>query len=502
MGGLRAEQAAVVSVQVRTDEIYETTVGLEIHVELSTQSKMFCSCAVAFAGEPNTRTCPVCLGLPGSLPVVNEKAVDSTIKIGLALGCDVAPRSIFHRKNYFYPDMPKNYQISQYDLPLCTGGHLDIAGDFGRSAVGITRVHLEEDTGKSQHMGGTGRIADSSYSLEDFNRAGTPLVEIVTEPDMHSVEEARVFVTELRGLLESLRVSDVRMEEGSLRVDANVSVRRAGETEYGVKVEVKNMNSVRSVARALAYEEQRQRAALDAGQTLVQETRHFNEKTGETSTLRSKEYAFDYRYFPEPDLVPLEPSKEWIAGIRALLPELPVEKRARFSQQYGLTEADVSLLTSSRATAEWFEAAARAYKGDAKKVVNWIIADLYGLLNEAGIELARSQIAPAQLAALVEMVDAGAISGRQAKLVLGEMFKSGDDPREIASARGLEQMSDTGAIEAAVDEVISEQTEAADKVRAGNLGTIGFLVGQVMRRTRGQANPKLVNEILRDRLVQ
>jgi aspartyl-tRNA(Asn)/glutamyl-tRNA(Gln) amidotransferase subunit B len=501
MGGFQAKQTEAVNVQERS-AVYETTVGLEIHVELSTQSKMFCSCAVAFAGEPNTRTCPVCLGLPGSLPVVNEMAVNSTIKIGLALGCDIAPYSIFHRKNYFYPDMPKNYQISQYDLPLCVRGHLDIAGVFGESAVGITRVHLEEDTGKSQHMGGTGRIADSSYSLEDFNRAGTPLVEIVTEPDLHSAEEARVFVTELRALLESLGVSDVRMEEGSLRVDANVSVRRSGETEHGIKVEIKNMNSIRSVARALSYEEERQRAALDANQTLVQETRHFDEKSGETSTLRSKEYAFDYRYFPEPDLVPLEPSEEWIEQIRALLPELPVEKRARFSQQYGLTEADVSLLTSTTATADWFEAAARAYGGDAKKVVNWIIADLYGLLNGAGIELAQSLISPAQLAALVDMVDAGAISGKQAKLVLGEMFTGGMDPRDIASARGLEQVSDSGAIEAAVDEVISEQPGAADKVRAGNLGTIGFLVGQVMKKTRGQANPKLVNEILRDRLVQ
>jgi aspartyl-tRNA(Asn)/glutamyl-tRNA(Gln) amidotransferase subunit B len=490
-----------VSVQERAT-VYETTVGLEIHVELSTRSKMFCSCVVAFAGEPNTRTCPVCLGLPGSLPVVNEKAVDSTIKIGLALGCDVAPRSIFHRKNYFYPDMPKNYQISQYDLPLCVSGHLDITGDFGESVVGITRVHLEEDTGKSQHMGGTGRISDSSYSLEDFNRAGTPLVEIVTEPDMHSAEEARAFVSELRGLLESLGVSDVRMEEGSLRVDANVSVRRSGETEHGVKVEIKNMNSIRSVAKALAYEVGRQRAALDANQTLVQETRHYNEKTGETSTLRSKEYAFDYRYFPEPDLVPLEPSKERIAAIRAGMPELRVEKRARFSEQYGLTESDVSLLTSNTATAEWFEAAASAYRGDAKKVVNWITADLYGLLNDAGIELAQSQIAPAQLAALVDMVDAGAISGRQAKLVLEEMFKSGDDPQAIASAYGLEQVSDSSAIEAAVDEVISEHAEAAGKVRAGNLGTIGFLVGQVMKKTHGQANPKLVNDALRDRLVQ
>jgi aspartyl-tRNA(Asn)/glutamyl-tRNA(Gln) amidotransferase subunit B len=499
VGGFRAQQAALVS--TLKESVYETTVGLEIHVELSTRSKMFCPCEVAFAGEPNTRTCPVCLGLPGSLPVVNEKAVDSTIMIGLALGCDIAPHSIFHRKNYFYPDMPKNYQISQYDLPLCTRGHLDIAGDFGDSVVGITRVHLEEDTGKSQHIGGSGRIADSAYSLEDFNRAGTPLVEIVTEPDMHSAEEARVFVSELRGLLESLGVSDVRMQEGSLRVDANVSVRRAGESEHGVKVEIKNMNSIRSVARALSFEEQRQRAALDNNETLLQETRHFDEKTGETSTLRSKEYAFDYRYFPEPDLVPIEPSREWIESVRARMPELPADRRARFSEQYGLSQRDVLLVTSSAVTARWFEEAAAAYGGEAKKVVNWIIADLYGLLNEAGIELPESKIAPAQLAALVSMVDAGDISGKQAKLVLVEMFASGRDPGAIASERGLQQVSDSTAIEAAVDEVIAEQPDACARVRAGNLGTIGFLVGQVMKKTRGQANPKLVNEMLRGRLI-
>src|SRR5918999_40360 len=294
-------------------DTYETTVGLEIHVELSTNSKMFCGCEVAFAGEPNSRTCPTCLGLPGALPVPNEKAIGHTMKIGLALNCEIAKWSLFHRKNYFYPDMPKNYQISQYDDPLCSKGHLEISDppDFGTTRIGITRVHLEEDTGKSIHVGGSGRIADSDYSLEDFNRAGTPLVEIVTEPDIHSAEEARVFVAELRALLESLEVSDVRMEEGSLRVDANVSVRRVGETEHGAKVEVKNMNSIRSVGRALEYEEKRQRAALDAGDSLVQETRHFDEKANTTSSLRTKEFAFDYRYFPEPDLVPLEPEETW-----------------------------------------------------------------------------------------------------------------------------------------------------------------------------------------------
>src|SRR5687768_16388589 len=310
MGDRSREQA--VSMTTTIEDVYETTVGLEIHVELSTNSKMFCGCAVAFAGEPNTRTCPVCLGLPGALPVPNEKAIERTMKIGVALNCSIAGWSLFHRKNYFYPDMPKNYQISQYDNPLCSKRYVEISGDFGSTRVGITRVHLEEDTGKSIHVGGGGRIADSDYSLEDFNRAGTPLVEIVTEPDIHSAEEARVFVSELRALLESLDVSDVRMEEGSMRVDANVSVRRKGEKEFGAKVEVKNMNSIRSVGRALEYEEQRQRKALDAGETLVQETRHFDEKTGTTSSLRTKEFAFDYRYFPEPDLVPFEPSRDWV----------------------------------------------------------------------------------------------------------------------------------------------------------------------------------------------
>ncbi len=317
-------------------DTYETTIGLEIHVELATASKMFCSCPVAFAGEPNSRCCPVCLGLPGSLPVPNEKAVEYTMKIGLALNCKVAESSLFHRKNYFYPDMPKNYQISQYDHPLCVQGFLDIAGGFGSTRVGITRVHLEEDTGKSIHIGGSGRIGDSEYSLEDFNRAGTPLVEIVSEPDMHSAEEARTFVSELRALVEGLGVSDVRMEEGSLRVDANVSVRRTGESEHGVKVEVKNMNSIRSVGRALEHEEMRQRAALDAGKEIVQETRHFDEKTGTTSAGRLKEFSSDYRYFPEPDLVPFEPAAEWVERITESLGETPAQRRERFAEHYGL----------------------------------------------------------------------------------------------------------------------------------------------------------------------
>jgi aspartyl-tRNA(Asn)/glutamyl-tRNA(Gln) amidotransferase subunit B len=482
--------------------VYETTIGLEIHVELATASKMFCGCEVVFGGPPNTRTCPVCLGLPGSLPVPNQKAIEHTIKIGLALNCTIAPRSLWHRKSYFYPDMPKNYQISQYDVPLCYGGHVPLAGDFGETSIGITRVHLEEDTGKSIHVGGSGRITDSEYSLEDFNRAGTPLVEIVSEPDIRSSEQARMFVMELRAILETLGVSDVRMEEGSLRVDANVSVRRTGETEHGAKVEVKNMNSVRSVGRALEYEEQRQRAALEAGDTLVQETRHFDEKTGTTSSMRTKEYAFDYRYFPEPDLVPIEPSAEWIEKIRASLPELPAGRRVRFADQYGLGERDVAVLASSARAAAWFEEAAEAYGGEAKKVVNWIIGDMFGLLNEAGIELWEAKLSPVQLARMIAMVDEDKISGKQAKLVLAGMFESGDDPEVVAREKGLEQVTDAAAIEAAVDEVIAENADAAAKVTAGHTNTIGFLVGRVMSKTSGRANPKLVNDLLRQKLVR
>jgi aspartyl-tRNA(Asn)/glutamyl-tRNA(Gln) amidotransferase subunit B len=488
-------------VSATKEDVFETTVGLEIHVELATASKMFCGCAVAFAGEPNARTCPVCLGHPGSLPVANEKAIEYTIKIGLALNCDIAPRSIFHRKNYFYPDMPKNYQISQYDLPLCTGGKVEIEGDFGTRSVGITRVHLEEDTGKSIHIGGSGRIADSDYSLEDFNRAGTPLVEIVTEPDIKSAEEARVFASELRALLESLEVSDVRMEEGSLRVDANVSVRPTGEAEHGAKVEVKNMNSIRSVGRALEYEERRQRDALEAGETLVQETRHFDEKAGSTSPLRTKEFAFDYRYFPEPDLVPLEPDREWVERIRGSLPEFPVQRRARFVSEYGIGETEAGILTATKATADWFEAAVKSYGGQAKKISNWMVADLYGLLNEAGIELADAKVTPDHLASLVKMVDGDQISGKQAKTVLAEVFATGKAPDDVAKERGLEQISDTDELEGVVESVIAENPDVADKVRGGQVGAIGFLVGQVMKKTKGQANPGLVNNLLKEKLV-
>src|SRR5438067_2164006 len=400
---------------------------------------------------PNTNTCPVCLGLPGSLPVPNEKAIEYTIRIGLALGSDIAPRSLFHRKNYFYPDMPKNFQISQYDLPLCIGGQLDIEVDGGTKRVGMNRVHLEEDTGKTTHAGATGRIADAEYALVDYNRAGVPLVEVVSEPDMRTAEEARAYLTELRALLEALGVSDVRMEEGSLRCDCNISTRPAGHPEYGVKVEIKNLNSIRSLYNAVRFEEERQRKALQGGEALVQETRHWDENKQVTSTLRSKEYAFDYRYFPEPDLPPIEPSKEWIEELGASLPELPQARRHRYEQEHALKPAVARQLAGSLDWSRFFEEAI-ALGADATAAANWMTQDLAGLLNEAHVELAESHVTPQHVADVVALTADGTISSAGAKQALSEAFESGKPIDEIVDAKGLRQVSDTSALEPIIDE--------------------------------------------------
>jgi aspartyl-tRNA(Asn)/glutamyl-tRNA(Gln) amidotransferase subunit B len=478
---------------------YVTTIGLEIHVELATATKMFCGCAVGFGGEPNTRVCQVCLGHPGSLPVPNERAIAFAIKIGLALGCEIAPWSIFHRKNYFYPDMPKNYQISQYDVPLCLRGSLDVTTDAGTRRVGITRVHLEEDTGKSLHMGAGGRIHDAEYSLEDFNRAGTPLVEVVTEPDMTSPEEARALAQELRSILEYLQVSDVRMEEGSVRFDANISVAPPG--ERGAKVEVKNLNSLRSLHRALAYEEQRQREVLAEGGRIEQSTRHWDEKAGVTRPLRTKEHAFDYRYFPEPDLVPIEPSPEWVQAISGELPELPPARRRRFVRDYGLTPYDAALLVAARPVADFFEdAVAAARQAEPRQVANWLANDLLGRLAARGEDVASSKVTARDLAALCDLVAAGTISGSQAKVVLDEMAASGSSPAEVVAARGLRQVSGRAELETVVAEVLAANADVAARIRAGDAKPTGFLVGQVMKATRGQANPSVVQDLLREML--
>jgi aspartyl-tRNA(Asn)/glutamyl-tRNA(Gln) amidotransferase subunit B len=504
---------------------YEAVIGLEIHTEVTaTNTKMFCGCPVAFGGEPNTRVCPVCLGLPGALPVPNEAAIEWTVLAGLATGCDIALWSQFHRKQYFYPDMPKDYQISQYDLPFCSGGVLEIEVDgdgvaqradldgtvaaVGPSAVrdddgyrtriGITRIHLEEDTGKMVHVGGSeGRIAGATRSLVDFNRAGTPLMELVSEPDMRTPEEARRFAQQLRSIWLALGVSDCNMEEGSMRVDANVSVRPRGETELGTKSEVKNMNSFKSLHDAIAYEIVRQAEMLDAGERVVQETRHWDAGARRTSVLRSKEEAHDYRYFPEPDMVPFNFDPEWIDGLVDRLPELPGARRDRYMAAFALPKHDASLLSADFALGCFFEEAVSIAGADrAKQVANWILGELTARLNADGLEIGASRVTPAMIAELVGLIEDGTISGKQAKDVFAEMAESGDAPGAVVEMRGMKQVSDTSAIEAVVRGVLDANPDEVASYRAGKTGLIGFFVGQVMREMRGQGNPQVVNEAL------
>jgi len=480
---------------------FETVIGLECHVELSTATKMFCGCANTFGAPPNTNVCEVCLGHPGTLPVPNEKAIESIIRIGLALGCRIAAHSLFHRKNYFYPDMPKNFQISQYDLPICIDGHLDIELDDERHRIGITRVHMEEDTGKTTHGGVTGRIHGAEYALEDYNRAGVPLVEVVSEPDIRSPEQARAYLTELRSTLESLGVSDVRMEEGSLRCDANVSLRPHGAQEFGTKVEIKNLNSIRSLERALRFEQGRQAEALTAGERLVQETRHWDENRGVTSSMRSKEFAFDYRYFPEPDLSPLEPDPAWIERLRSELPELPAARRARFERDHGLDPRLAALVGTDAAWARYFEEAVAA-GADPKLAANWMTGDLSALLNASRTELSASPFTPRHLADLVQLTTNGKISSTGAKAALAQAFSTGEDIEAIVEAKSLRQVSDSSTLDAVIDEVIAENPDPVEQFRKGKEGVLGFLVGQVMRKTNGSANPKVAGDLLRQRLSE
>lgn len=480
---------------------YETVIGLECHVELSTETKMFCGCSARFGAPPNTNVCPVCLGHPGTLPVPNEKAIEYIVRIGLALDCDIAPHSLFHRKNYFYPDMPKDFQISQYDLPICVDGHLDIEVDGETRRIGITRVHMEEDTGKTSHAGDTGRIHDADYALIDFNRAGVPLVECVSEPDIRSPEEAAAYLRELRGTLLSLDVSDVRMEEGSLRCDGNISIRPAGSAEFGTKVEIKNMNSIRSLERALRYERERQTAALDAGEKLVQETRHWNEDEGRTTSMRSKEEAFDYRYFPEPDLPMLQPDREWIEEIRRSLPELPAARRERYVLELGLTREQASAIAGDRHLASLFEDTASYFDAvPAKVVANWVVQNLAAVMNDRGIAPEQLELSPARFAEVILMVDDGTISITAGKVVLDEMIATGKPPGEIVQEKKLRQISGIAALEGWVEEAIAENPGPVEQFRGGKEGVLGFLVGQVMKKTGGAANPKEVGDLLRERL--
>ena len=487
---------------------YETVIGIETHCELGTATKMFCACPTVFGAEPNTQTCPVCLGEPGSLPVASGRAVEYAARIGLALHCRVAERSQFHRKNYFYPDMPKNYQISQYDEPLCVDGWLDVDVEGELRRIGITRVHLEEDTGKSLHVGATGRIHGADYSLVDYNRAGIPLVEIVSEPDLRSADEARAYAEELRAVLLALGVSDAKLEEGSMRFDVNVSIRPVGHAELGTKVELKNLNSLRSLHRAVAYEAGRQRRVLADGGKLVQETRHWDEGAGRTEPMRSKEFATDYRYFPEPDLVPIEATASWVDGLRAGLPELPAERRARLAEATGLPAKEVGWLVRDPEVLAYFEsvlggpggsslAPRRVGSGrDPKVVASWVMGELQRDLREFGQTMATNPVGPERLGELLDLLAAGTVSATAAKDVLAEMFSSEASPATIVERKGLAQISDSGELEAVVARVVAANPDLAEKFRGGKRGVLGAMVGQVMRETRGRANPKLVSDLL------
>jgi len=480
---------------------YETVIGIETHCELGTATKMFCACPTTFGAEPNTQVCPVCLGEPGSLPVANGRAVDYAARIGLALHCRIAERSQFHRKNYFYPDMPKNYQISQYDEPLCVDGWLDVDVEGELRRIGITRVHMEEDTGKSLHVGATGRIHGADYSLVDYNRAGIPLVEIVSEPDLRSAEEARAYAEELRAVLLALGVSDAKLEEGSMRFDVNVSIRPVGQAEFGTKVELKNLNSLRSLYRAVDYEAERQRRVLAEGGKLTQETRHWDEGAGRTEPMRSKEFATDYRYFPEPDLVPIEATAGWVDGLRAELPELPAEQRARLAEATGLPAKEVSWLVRDPEVLGYFQAVLAGPSGggpgrDPKVVASWVMGELQRDLREFGHTMASNPVGSERLGELLDLLAAGTVSATAAKDVLAEMFSSEASPATIVERKGLAQISDTTELEAVVERVVAANPDLADKFRGGKRGVLGAMVGQVMRETRGRANPKLVSDLL------
>jgi len=486
---------------------WETIIGLEIHAQLSTESKIFCGCSTRFGDEPNANTCPVCLGLPGALPVLNRRVIELGARAALALGLQIQERSIFARKNYFYPDLPKGYQISQYDEPFSMNGTLEImtaardeaghARDWKPMTVGITRLHLEEDAGKNVHEG----LPDvERYSYIDLNRAGTPLAEIVTEPDFRSSWEAYDYVNHVRRALQWVGASEADMEKGNLRCEANVSIRRKGDKAFGTKVELKNLNSVRFMQKAIEFEVERHIKTLESGGRLNQETRLWDERANETRPMRSKEEAHDYRYFPEPDLPPLVVSSDLINRVQASMPELPGPRAKRFTEQYGLSFADASQLTSDRSLADYYEAAVEASGGNARATTNWIRSELLRELENAGLAADKSPVPAVELGALVRMIDEGTISGKQGKDVLVEMFRSGKPAAAIVEERGLIQVSDTGEIDGVIDEVIAANPKQVEQFRGGKEGLFGFFVGQVMKASKGKANPKIVNERLRQKL--
>ncbi|MBN1383456.1 MAG: Asp-tRNA(Asn)/Glu-tRNA(Gln) amidotransferase subunit GatB [Elusimicrobia bacterium] len=482
---------------------YETVIGLEVHVHLKTKSKLFCGCSTEFGGEPNSNICPVCTGQPGVLPVLNRKAVEFAVLTGLATNCKIAEHSVFARKNYFYPDLPKNYQISQYELPLCEKGFLEIGVNGKTKRIGITRIHLEEDAGKLLHAIGSRKL---DYSLVDFNRTGIPLLEIVSEPEMASPEEAYQYLTNLKSILQYIGISDCDMEKGSLRCDANVSIRPAGEKKFGVKVELKNMNSFKAVREALGYEIGRQCDALNTGEKIIQETRLWDEDSGTTSSMRSKEESHDYRYFPEPDLVPLQIDEKYKDLIMKGLVELPDVRKKRFVEKFGLSGYDAEVLTSEKALADYFEKSLSLLTAHcspltaAKPLSNWITTELLGKLNAENKNISSSPISFEQLAELIKLITDGTISGKIAKTVFEQMFKNGKNASEIVKEQGLVQISDQKEIEKLVDEAIAGNQKAVQEYKSGKQQAIGALVGAVMKKSGGKANPKLVNDILRKKI--
>ncbi|MBD1896075.1 Asp-tRNA(Asn)/Glu-tRNA(Gln) amidotransferase subunit GatB [Coleofasciculus sp. FACHB-129] len=482
---------------------YEAIIGLETHCQLSTETKIFCNCSTEFGATPNQNVCPVCMGMPGVLPVLNQKVLEYAVKAGLALNCAIAPYSKFDRKQYFYPDLPKNYQVSQYDLPIAEHGWLEIEltdadGNPIRKKIGITRLHMEEDAGKLVHAGSE-RLSGSTYSLVDYNRTGIPLVEIVSEPDIRSGVEAAEYAQELRRIVRYLGVSDGNMQEGSLRCDVNISVRPVGQKEFGTKVEIKNMNSFNAIQRAIEYEIDRQIEAIQSGERIIQETRLWEEGSQRTVSMRKKEGSSDYRYFPEPDLTPIQVSAEQLSKWKLELPELPAQKRHRYESELGLSAYDARVLTDDRSVSEYFEAAVAA-KANPKLAANWVMGDISAYLNTAKLNIAEIALKPQILAELISLIEDGTISGKIAKEILPELLSKGGSAKELVESKGVKQISDKGELEKIINEVIAANPKELEQYRSGKTKLLGFFVGQVMKQTGGQADPKLTNQMMAQKL--
>jgi len=473
---------------------YETVIGLEVHAQLKTQTKIFCSCSTKFGNDPNENVCPVCSGMPGVLPVLNEKVAEYASKMGIATNCEINLKSVFARKNYFYPDLPKGYQISQFELPICEHGHIDIEVEGEKKRIGVTRIHMEEDAGKNIHS------AAENASFVDLNRTGVPLIEIVSEPDMRSAEEAVAYLKELRSILLYLGICDGNMEEGSFRCDANISIRPYGQEEFGTRAELKNLNSFKHVQKAIEYEVERQIDLVEDGEDVVQETRLYNADKGTTHSMRGKEEAHDYRYFPDPDLVPLVLDEAWVEKWRSELPELPADKRVRFIEEFKMADYDADLLTAEIAVADYYEQAVKAYGGDAKKVSNWVVGELLPFCHEDDTAACDCRLTPEKMAVLLKLVDDGTISVKIGKDAFRDLCESGDDPAEYVKAKGLVQMSDTGELEAMVDQVIADNPKEVEAFKGGKTKLMGFFMGQVMRLSKGQANPGIVTKLIQEKL--